>query len=562
MFLLTAAYPEAGGPSTTVQLTVDKTPPTFVVTVSPADAGVATDGGATYGDPSLANAWRRDQVVPVEIRTNEPNLDPTSLTVALRGTDGGIAPTVGVTSLTGACDAGFCGVAQLKLWEPALDDFRAALPIIVQGRDRAGNVGSTSATSVNVTRWKWVFDASSGGIFSIKSAPAIGAQGVVYVGTAAASTGKVFAIEAEGARKWESSVGAVTGGLVVGAPNGATELVYVGANGTSSGDLYALQGDDGGTRQRCPFGPGSFAGVLALGSTTAAQLETAVSVYNGSSAAVIAGIRPGSGSPCPQTESPSTGEQIPQITSGSPVVMQNDNIFFSGPGTMTFKVTSYTFGVGSPRSNWPVDVAHAPRSLALVGTDVVGAAASTDFFAGGLFKVPQVGATSVTRLFPASTPWSSRVFSFAVGSGENVFFGAEPTASAEFNRLNLSTLAVQTSASGAAIRATPITGRNGTVYTITTTGIVRAWDADGPSPRWTLSPALGTVDASPTIDCPRDATGAFVEGNHGVLYVPAGGKLYAFVVDSRGLDPNAPWPKFQHDARNTGNPATPITSCP
>jgi hypothetical protein len=56
--------------------------------------------------------------------------------------------------------------------------------------------------------------------------------------------------------------------------------------------------------------------------------------------------------------------------------------------------------------------------------------------------------------------------------------------------------------------------------------------------------------------------GSLVEGNHGVLYVPAGGKLYAFVVDSAGLDPDAPWPKYQHDARNTGNPATPITQCP
>ncbi len=120
VFLLTAAYPESGGPSTTVQLTVDTTPPTFAVAVPPADAGMATDGGATYGDPDLANAWRRDQVVPVEIRTNEPNLDPSTLTVALKGTDGGVAPAVGVASLTGACDAGFCGVAQLKLWEPRL----------------------------------------------------------------------------------------------------------------------------------------------------------------------------------------------------------------------------------------------------------------------------------------------------------------------------------------------------------------------------------------------------------------------------------------------------------
>ncbi|WP_232293384.1 hypothetical protein [Stigmatella aurantiaca] len=34
----------------------------------------------------------------------------------------------------------------------------------------------------------------------------------------------------------------------------------------------------------------------------------------------------------------------------------------------------------------------------------------------------------------------------------------------------------------------------------------------------------------------------------------------AFIVDSPGMDPSAPWPKDQHDARNTGNPVTPIAN--
>jgi hypothetical protein len=62
---------------------------------------------------------------------------------------------------------------------------------------------------------------------------------------------------------------------------------------------------------------------------------------------------------------------------------------------------------------------------------------------------------------------------------------------------------------------------------------------------------------SPTIGC-----GAFV-GPLGVLYVGSvSGSLYALVVDSPGLDSTAPWPKYQHDVRNTGNPTTPIQSCP
>jgi hypothetical protein len=49
----------------------------------------------------------------------------------------------------------------------------------------------------------------------------------------------------------------------------------------------------------------------------------------------------------------------------------------------------------------------------------------------------------------------------------------------------------------------------------------------------------------------------------GILYVGSvSGSLFAVVVDSAGLEPTSPWPKYQHDVRNTGNPTTPIQSCP
>jgi hypothetical protein len=542
-----------------VHVTVDTTAPVFTVTVPTADAGVP-DGGTTYTDPSLANAWRRDQMVPVEIRTNEPNLAPSTLTVTLRGTDGGVAPEVGVTPLTGLCDAGFCGVAQLKLWEPPFDAFRGAMAIDVRGADKVGNAGNVSS-SVNVTRWKWVFDASAGGGFSIKSAPAIGTQGTVYVGTAGSSAGRVFALNSEGALKWESQVGAVVGGPAVGASDGGSELVYVGANTANNGVLYALQSGDGGVRLSCPMGNGSFEGSLALGKTTPAQVETAVGVYTGNVSSVIVGIRPGASVSCPQFESSSVDQPIPTLTAGTPVVMRNEDIFFAGSTLSGLKVTSYAFGFPTPRTNWPVTPPAVARSLTLVGSDVIGAAASTESVTGGVFKIPQGGAADVTRLYPAGSTWSSRVFNLAVGSADSAFFGSEST-SVEFNRLNLTTAALRTASSTPAIRATPVIGQNGTVYTVTTNGLVRAWAADDLSLRWPLALALGTVDASPTIDCARDTTGSARAENLGVLYVPAGGKLHAFIVDSRGLDTSAPWPKYQRDVRNTGNPDTPMTSCP
>src|SRR5262249_41669284 len=69
-------------------------------------------------------------------------------------------------------------------------------------------------------------------------------------------------------------------------------------------------------------------------------------------------------------------------------------------------------------------------------------------------------------------------------------------------------------------------------------------------------------ESSPTIDCFRDG-GVPAPSTTGVLYAGStGGNLFAVVVDDPGLDTTAPWPKYQHDIRNTGNPGTALRACP
>jgi hypothetical protein len=66
------------------------------------------------------------------------------------------------------------------------------------------------------------------------------------------------------------------------------------------------------------------------------------------------------------------------------------------------------------------------------------------------------------------------------------------------------------------------------------------------------------VVASPTLDCNRTASAS---GTGAYYFATTSGWLVAYIVDSAGLDLTAAWPKFQHDARNTGNTAVSL-GCP
>ncbi|HEY3587815.1 MAG TPA: hypothetical protein VGK85_11710, partial [Myxococcaceae bacterium] len=108
-----------------------------------------------------------------------------------------------------------------------------------------------------------------------------------------------------------------------------------------------------------------------------------------------------------------------------------------------------------------------------------------------------------------------------------------------------------------AVVGTPVAGEGGLVYLATFGGALEARLAPS-TLKWTGS--LGADESflnSPTIGC--GPSGGYV----GVLYVGSlTGNLFAVIVDSRGLDRTSSWPKYQHDVRNTGNPTTPIQSCP
>ena len=106
---------------------------------------------------------------------------------------------------------------------------------------------------------------------------------------------------------------------------------------------------------------------------------------------------------------------------------------------------------------------------------------------------------------------------------------------------------------------TPVAGQGQLLYVLDEAGrlyVLPQGFTNATQPAWssTLPSAVaGTVSASPTLDCNRTKPAS----GTGVLYLATeSGWLVSYIVDSRGLDATAPWPKYQRDGWNTGNTAT------
>ena len=245
--------------------------------------------------------------------------------------------------------------------------------------------------------------------------------------------------------------------------------------------------------------------------------------------------------------------------------MKDTSVFYgtttANPGP---RVTSYMPSSQSaqPSSGWPQSLGQVTRGLALSGDRLYGSAASTDNPPReGVFRMSVPSGGTPVQVYPASG--TSRVFNLSLGSNDIAYFGAETSVGADFVSLNLGSGSSEEVSGAGVMRGAPVAGKNGRLYTLDTLGGVTAWTASPLARLWKLelSQELSSRDVSPTMDCRRDTSGNTVAGP-GTLYIAAGTKLFALIVEEPGLDPSAPWPKYQHDVRNSGNPATPITACP
>jgi len=145
----------------------------------------------------------------------------------------------------------------------------------------------------------------------------------------------------------------------------------------------------------------------------------------------------------------------------------------------------------------------------------------------------------------------------AVPQGSAVFGGGTVSAP-RFFAVNRQTGSISSGESVGLVRSVPLRGSDQVTYSLTTDGFIEARNGAFPVVWSARLSETGGFQGSPTIGC-------VVENGspNGIVYAGSDiGSLTAVVADSRGLDPTAPWPKYQHDIRNTGNPTTPIQSCP
>jgi len=547
----------------------DISPLSFTLTVPPADTG-GVSGGTTYEDPVLAGAWRRDQVLPVEVRING-SLDPSSLVAEVR-TEEGAGPAVGVLSFPQGqpCDAGFCGVARLKLWEPPFNTFRGPMTVEVRGSDRGGIPGSASV-SVNVTRWKWRHELPPPTL--VTAAPALGHTGVLYVGTTNATRddGQVLALSPEGRVAWSARGGAVVASPTVGeVRDGGGERLYVAHRQGPVSRVGFYASANGVFTPVCS--EVSASNVLVESSLALAQLsdagspsETVYGVYNGrGDAGTLFAMRPDVAAGPLSPQCPTLLGVGDVSAPGTMLAAQGAVVFATTDG----RLKSYALGGSGTSflSRWSVPLTNPlalqPTSLALVGRTVLGG--GTFSGSGGstlssLFAAPLEGGQPIAY----SQQSSSAMWNVSIGNAMGAWAAVG---------LNDTGLFVQQLATGGSemllpsdepIRGAPVWGAGGHLYTAgATRGLIQVRRSLNEEAAWQFESGA-PIEASMNLDCARGPDGGVVSGMPGVLYAATRtGTIHALIVDSPGLDTTAAWPRYQHDARNTGNPATPITACP
>jgi len=537
----------------------DKTPPVFSIVVAgpPPRPDTAKLTGYDPGSPDGGHdAFRRDESVSGTVTSHDQDVAAGTVKLLAHG----VAATAGTPldvpltpcgSTNPAASSAFCREGTVQLASLPFEAFRAVVPLEASGTDLSNNLGSADA-GVNVTRWKWRYSAGA----PIYTTPAIADDGTIVFGTSDGGSGSVYALATDGVERWAPlEVGPVKASPVIGTVDGGQQLAYVGTSAPSGGTLVAIDINVGVTVVGCPNGGGSYSGPFlgtpALVVSGSAAFEGVLGIANGTK---VVNIRPSASladDRCIGIDTVGTqGYPANVVASGAQsFAAGSDGIVraFARQSGIWLDNAAWGSGTGA------VVVSNRPIQGLVLSNRLLGTTRLR-----GVFELDQAMGTLLAS-YPdgglASDPGglaqlSDRlIFSDASTLSPSVFF--VESGLDQGNRISIAE----------PVLSTPLSGATGRLYLATVSGSLMCRTATESS--WSVS--LGAAEGflgSPTIDCARTA-GTPVSSSEGMLYVGSlSGSFFAIVVDSPGLDSSAPWPKYQHDIRNTGNPTTPIQSCP
>ena len=350
---------------------------------------------------------------------------------------------------------------------------------------------------------KWEFPAEES-IGKIRSSPAIGPDGTIYVGS---DDGKVYAVQPDGTKKWEFKTGgAVSSSPVVGYFGGVLRI-YVGSEDKK---VYAIDSDG---KEQWNFETG---GIIS----SSPAISNSGIIYVGSEdnkvyAIKVDGTAEGGGWPFVTegkvTSSPAVGSD------GTIYVGSHDHKLYAikSTGKQKWVFSTPTAAISSSPaigSDGTIYVGSGDKNVYAIDPDNGEIKDGWPFQTGGeVLSSPAIGTDGI-------------IF---VGSGDAKLYAIKSDGTQSWGLR----------CADEAIRSSPAIGSDGTIYVGSDDGRLYAIKSDG-TEKWEFVTG-DKVSSSPTI------------GFGGDIYVGSeDSKLYAIESGSTQLADVA-WPKFNHDVRNT-----------
>lgn len=534
--------------------------PTLRVDVSPIpDAGISTNI-VRFEDPQYPSSYRRDDHVTVRLRVEAGDFQADSFAATLVS-DGQNTLLSRVTCPAAmACANVGCACFDADLSVPAFEKFRGVFQLVAGVRDADGALvqvdSSTGAPTLRVTRWAWgrrFFLTNSGPDPAFGPYFAVDSSGRLVAAYAQGANAVTAGIDSVGNPLWQLVRSTLTSPVIAQWPD-AGEVVHTPNIEQGIVSLDTASG-----------------AVIARGSPTqyaTVSLETSLvpaAALDGGFDTLVGLTYPGD---------PSVHQLFTFNPAGWTTTAASTNgDFWSLTGNGADVIWGVSSSFGNARLNartyqdpqWqPARVLDTPTpAWRLVPTDA-GVVQSSAYPRDPSWLSWSTHLNTADWSAAAGSSWPARGF---VMPSSHELIGARflSQTNSELVRQVVGASAPAVRVTMPAVNAAPALGADGTVYVLTISGQLYALRGNSLATIWQESFTTESFENYPILDCGRNRAGAVTPGAPGRLILAGrSGRAYSIIVDSRGLDTNAPWPLEFHDPANTNNAQTDLArwACP